>query len=193
MRQYAMASWEEDNISELGQSGLSCSYHVGDMLPEIQWFLSQNIFFTVVGGGKIHVVYLQFADSEEMAKTLNNFSQNSKQPTNTGFNPAGGFGVNPNESTLFEGQIKVASDKTTNSLVITASPADFATIQRVINKLDILRDQIYVEVVIMEMNMQRNNEFTANVVSGKTGSTVAPTSDLFNLIANPASAATQPA
>jgi general secretion pathway protein D len=135
-------------------------------------------------------VYLQFADSEEMAKTLNNFSQSAK-PAATGFNPGGGFGVNPNESTLFEGQIKVASDKTTNSLVITASPSDFATISRVINKLDIIRDQIYVEVVIMEMNMSRSNEFTANVVSGKSGTTIAPTTDLFGLIANPASAATQ--
>jgi hypothetical protein len=47
----------------------------------------------VLGGGKVHVVYLQFADSEEMAKTLNNFSQSAK-PAATGFNPGGGFGVN---------------------------------------------------------------------------------------------------
>ena len=143
-----------------------------------------------LGGGKIHVVYLQFADSEEMSKTLNNFSQGAKPQNNGGFNPAGGFGVNPNENTLFEGQIKVASDKTTNSLVITASPSDFGTIQRVINKLDIPRDQIYVEVVIMELQVQRNNEFAANVFSAKAG-IVAPTTDLFGLIANPASAATQ--
>jgi len=144
-----------------------------------------------LGGGKVHVVYLQFADSEEMAKTLNNFSQNAKSPTTGGFNPSGGFGVNPNENTLFEGQIKVASDKTTNSLVITASPSDFGTIQRVINKLDIPRDQIYVEVIIMEMDMSRGNEFTANLLSGNSGTSIAPTSDLFNLITNPASAATE--
>jgi general secretion pathway protein D len=144
-----------------------------------------------LGGGKIHVVYLQFADSEELSKTLNNFSQAAKPTIPTGFGAAGGFGVNPNETTLFEGQIKVASDKTTNSLVITASPSDFATLQRVINKLDIPRDQIYVEVVIMEMDVTRTNEFTANVVSGATGSVIAPTADLFNLIANPQNLATQ--
>jgi general secretion pathway protein D len=144
-----------------------------------------------LGGGKIHVVYLQFADSEEMAKTLNNFSQASKPVSSGGFNPAGGFGVNPMDNNLFEGQIKVASDKTTNSLVITASPSDFATIERVINKLDIPRDQIYVEVIIMEMDMTRTNDFAANVLLGKTGTTIAPTTDLYNLIANPASAATQ--
>ncbi|MBC7398223.1 MAG: type II secretion system secretin GspD [Bdellovibrionales bacterium] len=141
----------------------------------------------VLGGGKVHVVYLQFADSEEMAKTLNNFSQNAKSPGGGGGfggGPIGGIGINPNESSLFEGQIKVSSDKTTNSLVITASPSDFATIQRVINKLDIMRDQIYVEIIIMEMNMQRNNDFAANILL-PGGTSVAPTNDLFKLLANP--------
>ncbi|NDG85200.1 MAG: type II secretion system protein GspD [Proteobacteria bacterium] len=135
------------------------------------------------GGGKVHVVYLQFADAEEMTKTLNNISQGAKGQ-NPGFGGGGGLGVNPNEGNLFEGQIKVAADKTTNSLVITASPNDFATVQRVINKLDIPRDQIFVEVVIMEMNMNRNNNYTANVLL-PGGTSVAPTSDLFKLIADP--------
>lgn len=136
------------------------------------------------GGGKVHVVYLQFADSEEMAKTLNNFSQNTKSGPSGFGGGGGGLGINPNEGNLFEGQIKVSADKTTNSLVITASPNDYGTIQRVINKLDIPRDQIYVEVVIMEMSMVRNNEFTANILL-PGGTSVAPTSDLFNLIKDP--------
>jgi general secretion pathway protein D len=138
------------------------------------------------GGGKVHVVYLQFADSEEMSKTLNNISQGAKTQS-PGFGAGGGgLGINPNEGNLFEGQIKVAADKTTNSLVITASPNDFATVQRVINKLDIPRDQIFVEVVIMEMNMNRNNNYSANVLL-PGGTSVAPTSDLFKLIADPTS------
>ena len=136
------------------------------------------------GGGKVHVVYLQFADAEEMTKTLNNISQGSKSQGPGFGGGAGGLGVNPNEGNLFEGQIKVAADKTTNSLVITASPNDFATVQRVINKLDIPRDQIFVEVVIMEMNMNRNNNYTANVLL-PGGTSVAPTSDLFRLLQDP--------
>jgi general secretion pathway protein D len=138
------------------------------------------------GGGKVHVVYLQFADAEEMAKTLNTFSQSAKSSPSSGFGGAGGMGIgiNPIETTLFEGQIKVSPDKTTNSLVITASPADFGTIQRVINKLDIPRDQIYVEVIIMEMSMQRNSDYTANVLL-PGGTVVAPTSDLYKLLTNP--------
>ncbi len=141
------------------------------------------------GGGKVHVVYLQFAEAEDMAKTLSNFSQNSKS-SNSGFPGGGGLGLNPNEGALFEGQIKVSADKSTNSLVITASPSDYVTLQRVINKLDIPRDQIYVEVVIMEMNMQRQNDYTANIL-GPKGTTIAPTNDLFTNLINPASMATQ--
>ena len=145
---------------------------------------------TSVGGGKIHVVNLQFAEAEDMAKVLSSFSQNAKSTSGFPGGAGGGIGLNPNESQLFEGQVKVSADKTTNSLVITASPSDYETLRRVINKLDRPRDQVYVQIVIMEMSMQRDNSFTANIL-GPGGTTVAPTSDLFNLIANPASAATQ--
>ncbi len=143
------------------------------------------------GGGKVHVVYLQFADSEEMAKTLNNFSQNSSKSSGGGFGglpgAGGGIGINPNEGNLFEGQIKISADKTTNSLVITASPSDYATIQRVINKLDIPRNQIFVEVVIMEMSMSRGSQYAANILT-PGGISVAPSSDLYDLIAHPETA-----
>ncbi len=144
-----------------------------------------------VGGGKVHVVYLQFAEAEDMAKTLSTFSQSTK--SSGGFGGSGsssGLGMNPNDGALFEGQIKVSADKTTNSLVITGSMNDFVTLQRVINKLDIPRDQIYVEVVIMEMNLQRANEYTANIL-GPKGTTIAPTNDLMTNLINPASIASQ--
>ena len=141
-----------------------------------------------LGGGKVHVVYLQFADAEEMAKTLKDISQSGRAGGGSpGFSPGGGgggIGINPNEGALFEGQIKISPDKTTNSLVITSSPNDFGTIQRVINKLDIPRDQIFIEVVIMEMNMARNNDFAANVLL-PGGTSVAPTQDLINWIKDP--------
>jgi general secretion pathway protein D len=140
-----------------------------------------------IGGGKVHVVYLQFADAEDMAKTLKDISQSGRSSGSPGFSSGGGgggLGINPNEGALFEGQIKISPDKTTNSLVITSSPNDFGTIQRVINKLDIPRDQIYIEVVIMEMNMNRRNDYAANVLL-PGGTSVAPTQDLFDWLTNP--------
>jgi general secretion pathway protein D len=148
----------------------------------------------IQGGGKVHVVYLQFADAEAISNTLNNISTNAagavSRPSSGGSGAS--TGVNPVQATLFEGNIKVAPDKTTNSLVVTASPADFATVQRVINRLDIPRDQVYAEVVIMEMSVNKGFDFSASIVSPQGGTLVgsAPKpGDLANFVANPLSAA----
>lgn len=124
-----------------------------------------------VGGGKVHVVYLQFAEAEAVANTLNALSQTTGT---RGGAPGGGTGVNPTQTTLFEGSIKVAPDKSTNALVVTASPADFVTVQRVINRLDIPRDQVYAEVVIMEVSVGRDSEWTSNVIAPTSGLALAP-------------------
>lgn len=139
------------------------------------------------GGGKIHVLYLQFAAAEELAKTLNNFSsqksvgrgRSSRRSSNSG------VGSNPLDSVLFEGQIKVSPDKATNSLVITASPADFVTVQRVINKLDIPRDEVYVEAAILEMTLDKNFDFSTGVAVPNKGLALTPNQDLVNFVVNP--------
>ncbi|MCM0605385.1 MAG: type II secretion system secretin GspD [Xanthomonadaceae bacterium] len=143
-----------------------------------------------IGGGKIHVVYLQFADAEEVGKTLNNFSQaaGSKSPTASA-GAGAGIGVNPQETQLFEGQIKVSADKSTNSLVITASMTDFITVQRVINKLDIPRDEVYTEVVIMELGVQKNFDYNVNVgvASNNMIAGSLPSGDILSYFQNPLS------
>ena len=137
------------------------------------------------GGGKVHVVYLQFADAEGMATTLNNLSSQAGGGFKSTGAGGGGTGVNPVAGNLFEGNIKVAPDKATNSLVITASPSDFVTVQRVINRLDIPRDEVYVEVVIMEIIMTRDFQFSTNVINPSSGIGFTPNSDLATFLANP--------
>ena len=136
-----------------------------------------------VAGGKVQVVYLQFAEAEKIANTLNNLSQSSKGAP--GPQP-GGTGVNPVQSSLFEGNIKVSPDQATNSLVITASAVDFVTVQKVINKLDVPRDQVYAEVVIMEINLNKDFTFSSNAISPKSGFPLGfITDDVTNLFSNP--------
>lgn len=140
-----------------------------------------------LGGGKIHVIYLQFADAELIANTLNNLAQGgSAAPKPTG--PAGGTGVNPVQATLFEGNIKIAADKSTNSLVVTATGNDYVTLQRVVNRLDIPRDQVYAESYIMEISLRKEFNFSANILNPSSGLGSLPSSDLTNFIVNPLSA-----
>ena len=138
-----------------------------------------------VGGGKVHVIYLQFADAEAIGNTLNNLT--SQSSNRTGGSPmgggGGGTGVNPQQQSLFEGSIKVAPDKSTNALVVTASPADFVVVQRVINKLDIPRDQVFAEVVIMEVSLGNSFNFAVNIASPAAGVASLPSSkDLTDFI-----------
>ncbi len=142
---------------------------------------------TVQGGGKIHVMYLQFADAEEVAKTLNNFTTSSTRGTAAPGAATGGTGTNPTTTALFEGSLKVSPDKATNSLVVTASPADFETIKRVISMLDIPRDEVYAEVIIMEMNLGKDFKFSSNLALPNKGITFAPNGDLAEFLTNPVS------
>jgi general secretion pathway protein D len=72
--------------------------------------------------------------------------------------PPGGGAPAPAPSTILEGHVTISSDKATNSLIIVASPSDFETMKDVIQKLDIRRRQVYVEVAIIEMSLNKQRE-----------------------------------
>jgi len=95
----------------------------------------------------INVYYLQNADSETLAKTLNEIMTGTKI-TNTAKQP----GTTP------AGPVVITADKPTNSLLISAGPEQFALIKQVIEKLDIPRNQVYVEALILELSMDATRE-----------------------------------
>ena len=97
--------------------------------------------------GKIHVLPLQHAIAEEMAQTLNQM-----------LGASGGRGATPPPGQpggaaqgTFEGELKITADKSTNSLIITSSNRDYATMRLVIDKLDHSRRQVFIEAVIMDL------------------------------------------
>ena len=121
-------------------------------------------------GGRINVYPLENADAEELASTLQSLAQGTaNRPRNPGGpipQPPGGAPRATTAAELFSGEVKISADKATNSLVIVASQADFRNIIRVIEQLDIPRRQVFVEAVIMEVNLDRNSEFGINFHSG---------------------------
>lgn len=159
-----------------------------DQIRELIVKLDKKLPASVIGGGKIHVIYLQFADAEKIATTINNLVSSSNTAPRPTTGAGSGTGVNPVQANLFEGNIKVAADVATNSLVITATPGDFTTLQRVVNRLDIPRDQVYAEVVILEISLDKNFDFSANILNPTNGIGLMPNGDLAAFIANPLSA-----
>lgn len=57
------------------------------------------------------------------------------------------------------GEVKVIADKETNSLLIMASPGDYEVVENAIRKLDIVRRQVLVEVLLAEVTLSDDLQF----------------------------------
>ena len=114
------------------------------------------------GTGRISVYYLENADAEEVSKVLASLS---KERTGAGPAPPAappGARTAPLPATGgavisadLEGGVKVTADKATNALIIVASANDYETLVGVIKKLDIRRRQVFVEAVVMEIDLDK--------------------------------------
>jgi general secretion pathway protein D len=70
--------------------------------------------------------------------------------------PGGSGGGAAASADLFSGQVKITADKNTNSLVVIASQSDYRNLVKVVERLDIRRRQVFVEAVIMEVNLEND-------------------------------------
>ncbi|QRO00501.1 type II secretion system secretin GspD [Archangium violaceum] len=136
--------------------------------------LVRELDIPTAGTERINVYPLENANAEEMASTLQTLSQGSTtRPRNpipappTPGAPRGGTSA----AELFAGEVKISADKGTNSLVIIASQSDYRSLVRVIRQLDKPRRQVFVEAVIMEVNLDRSNRFGLNLHTGYSLST----------------------
>jgi len=93
------------------------------------------------GKDRIHVYYLENATAEDLAGVLSKF-------------PSKGKGKKGKAPILGE-NVSITADKSTNSLIITASPQDYAVLKEVIKKLDIMRAQVLVEALIAEVSLNK--------------------------------------
>ncbi|WP_026362203.1 type II secretion system secretin GspD [Geopsychrobacter electrodiphilus] len=101
----------------------------------------------------INVYYLKNADAETLAKTLNEIMTGTKTAAAS---------KKPGVTTP-SGPVVITADKPTNSLLISAGPDQFAEIKQVIEKLDIQRNQVYVEALILELSMDATRAIGASL------------------------------
>jgi general secretion pathway protein D len=104
------------------------------------------------GRGKINVYNLKNANAEEIAKLL--AALVARLPVAQ----MGGAAKQFNTNTILEGAVNITADKSTNSLIIVALPADLELVKDVIQKLDVRRRQVYVETAIIEMSLAKQRE-----------------------------------
>ena len=92
-------------------------------------------------GGNSQVVYLKYAKAAELAPILLGISQFEAQEGQQGGTPTARSAQD----------VDIQADETTNALIITASPAKFESLRRIIQQLDIRRAQVLVDAIIAEV------------------------------------------
>ncbi|MDY6934346.1 MAG: secretin N-terminal domain-containing protein [Spirochaetota bacterium] len=115
--------------------------------------------------GNIHVVHLENADAESLAGVLSRIpfseqaltakqrpvpkvrkSSKSKRVTKTQAKRPG---------SQSKTKLSIIANKETNSLIITATPEEFREIRRIIKELDIVREQVLIECLIVEVSAEK--------------------------------------
>jgi len=110
------------------------------------------------GKGKIHVYYCKNATAEELAKVLQNVPSEKA-----------GAAKGKKATPIVAGQVRISADKATNSLIIMADKDDYLVLEEVIKKLDIPRSMVYIEALIMEVDMEKSLDIGVDwSIFGKT-------------------------
>jgi general secretion pathway protein D len=114
---------------------------------------------------RVHVIPLENGNAEDVAGTLGGLGAGVSKGGAKAAAPAAG---QPGQHGLFEGDVRIASDKPTNSLVVVASGRDYITVRDLIKKLDIPRRQVFVEAVILEISVDKTRKLGLGFHGGDT-------------------------
>jgi general secretion pathway protein D len=102
----------------------------------------------VASSGNTHVVYLRYANAENIATILNNVGQEALKAEAKNVGTSGGAGDTVN----------VQADEESNALVISAPASIFPSLRSVIQQLDIPRAQVHIEAIIAEVSLTASKE-----------------------------------
>ena len=123
--------------------------------------------------GGLHVYYVKHAKAEDIASTISGIAQQSRKsakgrptiPSKTNIPssiPSGASG-------LLGEDVQVTADEQTNSLIIAASRQDYEIVLNLLSKIDIPRDQVFVEAIILEMSVQDELSYGFNLLNFAQG------------------------
>lgn len=116
--------------------------------------------------GGVFVYYVKHGEAEKISQTLSGVAKDAApKPSSSGtgslLSPFGPSGQMQASQAVFGGDVKIVADKNTNSLVITASKQDYDVVLNLLSRIDIPRDQVFVEAILMEMSANDANDYSA--------------------------------
>jgi general secretion pathway protein D len=110
--------------------------------------------------GDIHVVHLENADAEKLAAVLSRIPFAEYAAINVGETQTpqtveaikkAQQAAQAKSSITDKQKLSIIANKETNSLIITAKPEEFKMIKNIIDQLDIVREQVLIEALIIEV------------------------------------------
>ncbi|MFO0684216.1 MAG: type II secretion system secretin GspD [Sandaracinus sp.] len=118
----------------------------------------------VDGDGSVHVYELQYADADNVAEVLSSLVEGGGGGGEHG-------GAHPPEAGagITRGEVGIQAFADTNSLLVTASQSDYASLRRVLEELDVAPRQVFIEAVIMELTVQHQGRMGLSYHGGIEG------------------------
>ncbi|MFC1670795.1 secretin N-terminal domain-containing protein, partial [Spirochaetota bacterium] len=134
----------------------------------------------VIEKGNIHIYHLENADAVELANVLSRvpFSEYAKVNTSPILRKKSvrksrrsSRITRQQRSRKKTGKLSIIANKETNSLIIVAKPREFKEIKRVIRQLDIVREQVLIEALIIEVTAENGWGFGIDWMLGNKSGT----------------------
>lgn len=118
--------------------------------------------------GNMFVYYLKNADAEEVAKVLQELartelSEQTSAQAGQALTKEAQLGVVTGQ---FQGPVKIAADKGTNSIIVFASQQDYRMIETVLKRLDIRRNQVFVQGLIATLSVNASRDLGVWIKGG---------------------------
>ncbi len=107
--------------------------------------------------GNTEVIYLKYANAKELSEVLRGVGDKMIKSDEKGKKQI--------SSTLFD----VQADESTNALVLTAPPVLMQSLKGVINKLDVRREQVHIEAIIVEVTDDKSKDLGVEWETSATG------------------------
>ena len=120
--------------------------------------------------GGVYVYYMKYGEAKSVAEMINNIVKDQKEkkdqpggamgglgsinsdfPLQSNFPAMSAMGEKTSSGNLFGTNVKVTYDETINSLIITSNKQDYEAVKSLLKKIDIPRNQVNVEAIIMEL------------------------------------------
>ncbi len=116
--------------------------------------------------GNVRVIYLEYADAENVAEVLSKVVSNISKLDAEGAQGSGAAAAGGAATTI-------EADPSTNAILITADAGTLDTLLPVIERLDIRRSQVLVEAIIVEVSGNLNRQLGVELAAFQDGNIAA--------------------